>query len=208
MSNKSISLGSNTVTTTKAQLNTAVTDGDVVFLDSADLITGAKTFTNGNLLLQNVAGTKTGQFTNTNTVNRTYTLKDADGTLAFTTDITGTNSGTNTGDETVARINALYGTANAITVGSIELGNATDTTLARVSAGVVSIEGSNISTVGSADTITGVKTYSTAPVFNALPTGTAVSNTSTASTLAARDANGNLSMNNWVNGFASTATAA
>lgn len=84
MSNKSISLGSNTVTTTKAQLNTAVTDGDVVFLDSAD-------------------------------------------------------------------------------------------------------------------TITGVKTFSTAPVLNALPTGTAVSNASTASTLVARDANGNISMNNWVN---------
>lgn len=35
LTNKSISLGSNTVTTTKAQLNTAVTDADVAFLDGA-----------------------------------------------------------------------------------------------------------------------------------------------------------------------------
>jgi hypothetical protein len=53
------------------------------------------------MLLRNVANTFTGQFTNTNTANRTYTLKDASGTLAFTSDITGTNSGTNTGDQTL-----------------------------------------------------------------------------------------------------------
>jgi hypothetical protein len=50
--------------------------------------------------LRNVANTFSGFFTNTNTTDRTYTLKDANGTLAFTTDITGTNSGTNTGDQT------------------------------------------------------------------------------------------------------------
>jgi len=36
---------------------------------------------------------------------RTYTFQDADGTLAFLTDITGTNSGTNTGDNAP---NSLY----------------------------------------------------------------------------------------------------
>lgn len=35
---------------------------------------------------------------------KTYTFQNADGTLAFLTDITGTNSGTNTGDETTATI--------------------------------------------------------------------------------------------------------
>ena len=54
--------------------------------------------------LRNVANTFTSFFTNTNTASRTYTLKDANGTLAFTTDITGSNSGTNTGDETASRI--------------------------------------------------------------------------------------------------------
>ena len=49
-------------------------------------------------------------FTNTNTADRTYTLKDSNGTIAFTSDITGTNSGTNTGDVTLA------GTPNYITI--------------------------------------------------------------------------------------------
>lgn len=62
------------------------------------------------LNMRNVANTFTSFFTNTNTASRTYTLKDADGTIAFTSDITGTNSGTNTGDVTLA------GTPNYITI--------------------------------------------------------------------------------------------
>ena len=50
------------------------------------------------LELRNVADTFNGSFTNTNTADRVYTFKDATGTVAFTSDITGTNSGTNTGD--------------------------------------------------------------------------------------------------------------
>lgn len=57
------------------------------------------------------------------------------------------------------------GTSNKITAGTYEIGAASDTTLARVSAGVASLEGSNLMTVGSADTITGVKTFSTAAVL-------------------------------------------
>ena len=52
-------------------------------------------------------------------------------------------------------------TSTALGVGSIELGHASDTTIARVSGGVVSIENVNIMTVGSADTVTGVKTLGT-----------------------------------------------
>ena len=66
--------------------------------------TGVKTFLAWMLGLRNVANTFTSFFTNTNTASRTYTLKDSDWTLAFTSDITGTNSGTNTGDETTWRI--------------------------------------------------------------------------------------------------------
>ena len=50
---------------------------------------------------KNVANTFISFFTNSNTAARTYTFKDASGTIAFTTDITGTNSGTNTGDQTI-----------------------------------------------------------------------------------------------------------
>jgi len=55
-------------------------------------------------------------------------------------------------------------TSTALGVGSVELGHATDTTLARVSAGVVSIEGVNVVTTSSTDTLTN-KTL-TAPKLN------------------------------------------
>ena len=54
------------------------------------------------LNLRNAANTITSWFTNANTVARTYTLPDKDGTVAMLSDITGTNSGTNTGDVTLA----------------------------------------------------------------------------------------------------------
>ena len=73
--------------------------GDMV-LASIQTVTGAKTFLDTTLLMRNVANTFSSAFTNTNTAARTYTLKDAAGTLAFVSDITGTNSGTNTGDQT------------------------------------------------------------------------------------------------------------
>ena len=58
-------------------------------------------------------------------------------------------------------VTPTLGTANAT---AIELGHATDTTLARVSAGVVSIEGVNVVTTTSADTLTN-KTL-TSPAIN------------------------------------------
>jgi hypothetical protein len=51
-------------------------------------------------------------------------------------------------------------------VGSIELGHATDTTLARASSGVVTIEGVNVVTTSSTDTLTN-KTL-TSPVISGL----------------------------------------
>lgn len=72
---------------TKAQFNTAVSDGDIVFLDSIDTITGVKTFLDTRFVLRNVANTFNGSFTNTNTANRVYTLQDGNGTLAFLSDV-------------------------------------------------------------------------------------------------------------------------
>lgn len=60
--------------------------------------------------MRNAANSITSWFTNTNTAARTYTLPDKDGTVAMTSDITGTNSNTNTGDVTLA------GTPNYITI--------------------------------------------------------------------------------------------
>lgn len=158
--------------------------GDMV-LATAQTNTGVKTFLDATLGLRNVANTITSFFTNTATVARTYTLKDASGTLAFTSDITGTNSGTNTGDQTsiigITGTKAQFNTA--VTDGDIVY-------------------------LDSADTITGAKTFSTAPIFNALPTGSAVASSTTASTIATRDSNANLSNNNLLQGYTTTATAA
>ena len=55
-------------------------------------------------------------------------------------------------------------TSTALGVGSVELGHATDTTLARASAGVVTIEGVNVVTTSSTDTLTN-KTL-TSPAIN------------------------------------------
>jgi len=76
----------------------AIAGGGDMVLASTQTVSGLKTFLASMFGLRNVANTFTAFFTNTITANRTYTLKDADGTLAFTSDITGTNSGTNTGD--------------------------------------------------------------------------------------------------------------
>jgi len=118
--------------TTAAAWVTPAGGGDVV-LASAQTNTGAKTFLDTTLLLRNVANTFNGSFVNTNTANRVYTLKDATATIAFTSDITGTNSGTNTGDNST---NTLYSglVTNATHTGDAT--GATALTLATVNANV------------------------------------------------------------------------
>jgi hypothetical protein len=83
--------------------------GDMA-LGTVQTVTAAKTFNDTTLLMRNVADTFSSKFTNTATAARTYTLKDASGTVAFTSDITGTNSNTNTGDQTIALTGAITGT--------------------------------------------------------------------------------------------------
>ena len=66
------------------------------------------------------------------------------------------------------------GTSNALTSGTIELGHASDTTIARVSAGVISVEGVTIPSISSTDTLTnkritkrtGTTTSSATPTIN------------------------------------------
>lgn len=60
--------------------------GDMI-LASVQTNSGAKTFLDTTFLLRNVANTFNGSFVNTNTANRVYTLKDASGTLALTSDL-------------------------------------------------------------------------------------------------------------------------
>jgi hypothetical protein len=57
----------------------------------------------------NNAGTVTSTLENTNTSPRAYVLPDKSGTVAMLSDITGINSGTNTGDETATTIKSKLG---------------------------------------------------------------------------------------------------
>jgi hypothetical protein len=75
----------------------------------------------------------------------------------------------------------LASTSTALGVGSVELGHATDTTIARVSAGVASIEGVNIVTTSSTDTLTN-KTIN-APVIISPEERVTVSATAAATTV-------------------------
>jgi hypothetical protein len=130
--------------TTLAPTWTTVSGTGDMILASAQTNSGVKTFLNATLGLRNVANTITSFFTNTATVARTWTLKDADGTIAFTSDITGTNSGINMGDQTIT--NTSDATSHTVTLsssgGSVQLvegSNITLTTSGTGSAGVVTI---------------------------------------------------------------------
>lgn len=88
------------------------------------------------------------------------TLSTQNGTFSWT------SSGTNTGDETTSRINALYWTTNAFTAGSLELWHATDTTISRVSAWKISVEWVNVPTISSTDVLTNKTLISTTNVIS------------------------------------------
>lgn len=85
---------------------------DLALASQRDATGGYAGLTLFKINFKNALDTFTSFFTNANTAARTYTFKDADGTIAFTSDITGTNSGTNTGDQTTVTGNA--GTATAL----------------------------------------------------------------------------------------------
>jgi len=85
-------------------------------------------------------------------------------------------------------------TTTALGVGSVELGHATDTTIARVSAGVASIEGVNIVTTSSTDTLTN-KTLTTPTISSPKISSTYTAKTA-AYTFASGDEGNIFSMNN------------
>jgi hypothetical protein len=100
------------------------------------------------------------------------------GVLAFTTSPTfttpalGTPSAVTLTNGTGLPVSGITAsTSTAIGVGSVELGHATDTTIARASAGVVTIEGVNVVTTSSTDTLTN-KTLTTPIISSISNTGT------------------------------------
>jgi hypothetical protein len=108
--------------------------------------------------LKNAAGTITSWFTTAAAVARTWTFPDKDGTVAMVADITGVNSGTNTGDQTNIAGNAATVTTNAnLTGGVTSLGNsATVVTNANLTGDVTSL--GNATTLTNAPVIAKVLT--------------------------------------------------
>jgi hypothetical protein len=139
--------------------------GDMVLAD-AQTVTGAKTFLNNTLFLRNVAGTISSSFTNTNTLARSYTLQDASGIIAFTSDIpapqtitlTGGVTGSGTGTFAATVITNANLTGHVTSVGNAAvLGSFTKAQLSTaVSDGTVLYVGdvtSNVSTALSVGTV-------------------------------------------------------
>ena len=84
------------------------------------------------LNLRNAANTITSWFTTAATVARTWTMPDKDGTVAMTSDITGTNSGVNTGDQDLSGLVPKTTTVNGHALSANVTVTATDVGLGSV----------------------------------------------------------------------------
>lgn len=119
------------------------------------------------------------KFTGATTAEKTYTLPNSNATILYDGGALGTpSSGTLTNCSSLPVSGITASTSTALGVGSIELGHATDTTLARGAAGRLTVEGVNVVTISSTDTLTN-KTL-TAPVISSITnTGTLTMPTTT-----------------------------
>ena len=118
-------------------------------------------------VLGNTSGTNTGDQTSIVGITGTMAQFDtavSDGNIVFQSGALGTpSSGTLTNATGLPIAGLTASTSTAIGVGSVELGHATDSTIARVSAGVISVEGVTVDTISAANTLSN-KTL-TAPKF-------------------------------------------
>ncbi len=157
LTNKSISLTTNTITGTKAEFNSAMSDADFASL------AGSETITNKTISLSNntISGT-TAEFNTALTDDNFATLTGSE-TLTnktltsptMTSPALGTPaSGTLTNATGLPVSGIVDSTSEALGVGSIELGHASDTTIARSGAGVVTIEGIEVTTNTATQTLT------------------------------------------------------
>jgi hypothetical protein len=124
------------------------TDKSLNWVDATDawtssehlnLASGKSYYVNGTLL-KDVSETLTNKTLTSPTLTTPALGTPASGTLTNTTGLP------------IAGL--VASTSTALGVGSVELGHATDTTISRVSAGVVAVEGVNVVTTSSTDTLT------------------------------------------------------
>jgi hypothetical protein len=150
------------------------------------------------LNLRNAANTITNFFTTAATVARTWTMPDKDGTVAMTSDITGINSGTNTGDQTTITGNA--GTATALqtarTIGGTSFDGTANISISTVAATALTgtVDSGRLS--GAYSGVTGLGTLTALAVDNVSVDLNTISTTSGAlnmTPLAGQDLKANLS---------------
>lgn len=172
----------------------SVGSGDMV-LASVQTVTGAKTFNSAKLIL---AGSTSGtSILNAAAIagSTTFTLPTTSGTIALFDGALGTPT------------SVTLTNATGLPVGSITgLGTGVGTWLATPSS-------ANLASAVTGETGTGALVFGTTPtlatpVIDGLATGTGVTSAATASTLVTRDANANISANNTLVGYTTTATAA
>ena len=153
LTNKSISLTTNTITGTKAEFNSAMSDADFATLAGTETLTGKTVSLTTNTVSGTLAEFNTAlsgddfvSLTGTETLtNKTLTSP------TMTSPALGTPASGTLTNATGLPISGLSAsTSTAIGVGSVELGHATDTTITRASAGVAAIEGNNILVSGGA----------------------------------------------------------
>jgi hypothetical protein len=89
------------LTNTEIDSNFSNLNTDKQEISAKDASGGYAGLTLFKLNLKNAANTVTSWFTTAATAARTWTMPDKDGTVAMLSDITGTNSGTNTGDQAI-----------------------------------------------------------------------------------------------------------
>jgi hypothetical protein len=157
LTNKSISLTTNTITGTKAEFNSAMSDADFASLAGSETLTNKTINLSSNTLSGTVAEFNTA-LSDDNFVTLTGTETLTNKTLTsptLTTPALGTpSSGTLTNATGLPVSGIVDSTSEALGLGSIELGHASDTTIARSGAGVVTIEGVEVTTNSATQTLT------------------------------------------------------
>ena len=132
-------------------------------LANKDAVAGYVGLSGLMIKFKNAANSFTNFLTNSTTASRVWTFPDKSGTVAMTSDITGTNSGTNTGDQTsivgisgtIAEFNAAITDGDMLVAGNITgsgLTQSTNKLLGRGTEGAGAIEeitlGSGLSLTG------------------------------------------------------------